>query len=407
LKVIHVLNHFLPQQIAGTEVYVWSLTKQLQKHNIDVEVIIPNHQQKESSFYFHDNIKVIKYAEPSVVDRSLIMDRRKPEGLKNFVTYLIQNKPNIVNFHELSGSNGITLHHVIAAKKYGAKVIMTFHLASNSCKTGTLMYLGKELCDGKIDVSRCSKCYLSTKSVSRFNNAALILSDLFHKFKINTTLWNNKLGTALGIHKLITDFNTNFKTLIANCDKVITLNDWYKNILISNGVPDHKIEIIKQGFVYNSISNSNADTNKIDKRLHLIFLGRISAFKGLHLLIAAIKKVPDHLLTLHIYGQTTDLNYEEKLKQETANHTNIHWMGKLNPQDVLITMKKYDALCLCSTFSEMSPLVIQEAFAAGIPVIASNVYGNAEQVKHETNGLLFEFNNVESLAFQITRLLKV
>ena len=51
----------------------------------------------------------------------------------------------------------------------------------------------------------------------------------------------------------------------------------------------------------------------------------------------------------------------------------------------------------------MSPLVIQEAFAAGLPVIASNVYGNAEQIKHDVNGLLFRFKDVASLKEQLKR----
>jgi glycosyltransferase involved in cell wall biosynthesis len=68
---------------------------------------------------------------------------------------------------------------------------------------------------------------------------------------------------------------------------------------------------------------------------------------------------------------------------------------------VIQTMQQYDALCLCSAFSEMSPLVIQEAFAAGIPVIASNVYGNTEQIQHGSNGLLFAFKNIDSLFLQL------
>ena len=68
-------------------------------------------------------------------------------------------------------------------------------------------------------------------------------------------------------------------------------------------------------------------------------------------------------------------------------------------------MHENDILCLCSTFSEMSPLVIQEAFHVGIPVIASGVYGNLEQIKHEQNGLIFKFNDVKSLKQQITRLI--
>jgi len=66
-------------------------------------------------------------------------------------------------------------------------------------------------------------------------------------------------------------------------------------------------------------------------------------------------------------------------------------------------MKEHDILCLCSTFSEMNPLVIQEAFEAGIPVIASNVHGNSEQIMHEKNGLLFKYNDVKDLQCQIER----
>jgi glycosyltransferase involved in cell wall biosynthesis len=49
----------------------------------------------------------------------------------------------------------------------------------------------------------------------------------------------------------------------------------------------------------------------------------------------------------------------------------------------------------------MSPLVIQEAFAAGIPVIASDVYGNREQIIHGVNGLLFAFRSESDLKKQL------
>jgi glycosyltransferase involved in cell wall biosynthesis len=49
---------------------------------------------------------------------------------------------------------------------------------------------------------------------------------------------------------------------------------------------------------------------------------------------------------------------------------------------------------------------IKEAFAAGIPVLASNVYGNADQIKHNENGLLFTFNDVASLRQQLLKCIK-
>ena len=53
----------------------------------------------------------------------------------------------------------------------------------------------------------------------------------------------------------------------------------------------------------------------------------------------------------------------------------------------------------------MSPLVIQEAFAANVPVIASDVYGNAEQITHNENGWLFTFKDSDSLKLQLQQLI--
>ena len=53
----------------------------------------------------------------------------------------------------------------------------------------------------------------------------------------------------------------------------------------------------------------------------------------------------------------------------------------------------------------MSPLVIQEAFAARIPVLASDVYGNAEQIIDGENGWLFKYNDLEHLIYTLNQLI--
>ena len=54
----------------------------------------------------------------------------------------------------------------------------------------------------------------------------------------------------------------------------------------------------------------------------------------------------------------------------------------------------------------MGPFVLKEAFAAGVPVLASDVYGNAEQITDGENGWLFKFKNVEDLKKRIEKLIK-
>jgi glycosyltransferase involved in cell wall biosynthesis len=405
LKVLQVLNHFLPRQVAGTEVYTWALSRHLQQKGIDVEVVIPHYGQHISDSYEYNGLKVFQYAEPSIVNRSLIMGFREPDGLAVFNKYLDEQKPDIVHFHEVAGSNGITLRHIISAKNKGAKVLMTFHLAGYSCKTGTLIYKEQEFCDGAIDIQKCSTCYLQSKGVNPVNSLLRPISLLFYKLGINTTSWNNKLGTALATSFVIENLQNNFNILVNQCDQIVVLTEWYKKILILNGVSEQIISHVSQGLPFSPIRKSIIDNGSSMNRLRLMFLGRISAYKGLGLLLEVLLGLPSDKVELDIYGHSEDDAYEKVWRGKTFGFENIRWKGEVKQQDVLNIMEQHDVLCLCSTFSEMSPLVIQEAFAAGIPVLASNVYGNAEQVKDGTNGWLFKFNDGNDLNQKLKKLI--
>lgn len=67
--------------------------------------------------------------------------------------------------------------------------------------------------------------------------------------------------------------------------------------------------------------------------------------------------------------------------------------------------REIDVLVVPSVWYENSPNVILEAFAHRPPVIASNLGGMAELVKHEKNGLLFAPGNAADLARQLSRVI--
>ncbi len=402
MKVLQVLNHFLPYQTAGTEVYTWALSKHLQQNGITVKVVIPHYGQTKDNDYVYDELPVYQYAEPSVVNRSLIMGFHVPEGLKNFIKYLKNEKPDLVHFHDIAGSNGISLHHVTAAKSLGAKVIITLHLVKYSCKTATLVHNGLNKCNGIVDLKKCSNCYLQSKGYKYIAPYLTLVSNFLLKSSINPKILQNPIGSALGTVSIISELVENLHLLIKNCDRVVCITNWYKQILLDNGVEAKKICYIPQGLPLD-VTSAPLHSKIVNKPLRLLFLGRINKFKGLHLLIEALSTIDPDLFELSIYGNSDDLDYESSLTLKTEQFNNILWKGKLPQHEVVNTMQEYDILCLCSTISEMSPLVIQEAFAAGIPVLASNVYGNAEQIQHNYNGLLFDYNNVDDLKLQILR----
>ena len=398
MKIVLCLHHFLPEYIAGTEIYTFNLARNLIERGVDAIILIPNLGIEKTEEYNYEGVRVIKYAENSVEDRSMIMGEKKPVGLAEFISIIQIENPDIVHFHELGAGRVINIFHVEAVKQLKICIVLTFHLSYYSCFKGSLVYKDKKNCDGFIDIKRCVDCVYQSKKITGLKANILLGTSLFlYQSRLNFAKLNSPVGTALGFPFVIKKIKTDLVRLSDFAEKIVVLTDWYKKILLLNGIPSSKLMIIKQGLP------GQDETKKSNKAMHdslplkVVFIGRINAFKGLHLLIEAICNLPEQEITLDIYGQESDEQYVNNCKLKAAKKGNIYWKGTVAQNKVISTLSNFDLLCLPSTFSEMSPLVIQEAFAAGIPVLASDVYGNAEQVTIGENGWLFKFNDAKDL----------
>jgi glycosyltransferase involved in cell wall biosynthesis len=80
-------------------------------------------------------------------------------------------------------------------------------------------------------------------------------------------------------------------------------------------------------------------------------------------------------------------------------------MGAFERSQIADVFSELDVVVVPSLWYENAPLVIAEAFAAGKPVIATNLSGMSELVRHEVNGLLFERGDVRSLATALRRII--
>lgn len=403
MQVVFCINYFLPYQVAGTEVYTFQLAKYLQTKEYKVAVVFPNRDNSDMPLYYEiEGVPVYTYEEHDVNDKLLMRGERPPAGLINFSKLMMQLKPDIVHFQELEAGTSIGLYHVKEVNRLGYKSVFTFHLSHYSCFTGTLMKSLVQTCKGVIDPSVCTYCSYRTRGLSQITAGLLNSGASVLKFAgLNTGLYKGPVATALGMHFLIEQKMKNLTALTQLISKLVVITDWYRHVLALNHVPANKIRVIKQGLPHSAEPVSAPAIPAIP--LRLIFIGRISQFKGVHLLIKALQGIESNLVELDIYGPTNEDEYAADCMQQTALMQNVKWKGTINKEAVLPVMKGYHALCLPSTFSEMSPLVIQEAFAAGVPVIASNVYGNAEQIKDGVNGLLFRFNDALSLREQILK----
>lgn len=398
----------MPVRIAGTEVYAHTLASLQKAAGHEVTVITPHFENdypgQMMGKYSYDGIDVIQYMEPSLPKREFFLAKQPPAGLKNFHLLLNEIKPDIVHFHELTRGIGLGIPHLKVAKKANAKVIFTMHLSGYACGSGRLVKRNK-LCHGVIREFDCSVCYMKTlyglPEVLTIPIAATGI--ILDKLGILSKLPGSKPATLLSMPLVIRRIKDDLMSFVEHTDHLVVLGQWFKQILIDNGVPADKISLIPQGLA--SINSNHPGKPNIPATLPLrmLFIGRVQRQKGLHLLIEALKKLPPDKVILDIYGKEEDTAYYKDCLEKSKGLA-INWKGTIDRDKVLEMMKDYHILCLPSAYSEMSPLVIQEAFSVGIPVLASKVYGNLEHVQHNLNGLLFELNSSAGLREQIQRL---
>jgi glycosyltransferase involved in cell wall biosynthesis len=132
------------------------------------------------------------------------------------------------------------------------------------------------------------------------------------------------------------------------------------------------------------------------------YVGSIVPHKGVHHLIEAFSTMPAHAI-LDIYGSLRDSpDYVRDLRAR-CHHPGIHFAGELRPEEVPAAMASFDCLIAPSIWQENAPLGVQEAFAAGTPVVASDLGGHRELFE-EGGGLLIPPGDHSALSTVLTRL---
>ncbi len=124
----------------------------------------------------------------------------------------------------------------------------------------------------------------------------------------------------------------------------------------------------------------------------ILAAGRLSIEKGFDVLIRAAAQVPR--VQIKIVGTGPE---EDKLRRlaETLPSAQIEFLGYV-PRAVETLSFQVSALAIPSVWYENAPLVVLEAMAAGLPILASRIGGLPELVEHGVNGWLIEAQKVEA-----------
>jgi glycosyltransferase involved in cell wall biosynthesis len=141
--------------------------------------------------------------------------------------------------------------------------------------------------------------------------------------------------------------------------------------------------------------------------LRVGYLGQLAPHKGVDLLVEAFQRLETSTgPELHIHGdQTAFPEYVEKLRTIVGNDPRISFHGPYLNNNAADLLSDLDVLVVPSRCYEIGPLVILEAFAARVPVVASRLPNMEHRVRDEVDGLLFRPDDIGDLSRQLQRLL--
>ena len=192
---------------------------------------------------------------------------------------------------------------------------------------------------------------------------------------------------------------------ITLADLRITASSFVRDIFLINHIRT-PITILPYG---HDLSWVNEQVGKTKSEcLRIGFIGQITYSKGVHLLIEAVNllnRAYKEKIALSIFGNIYhSVDYSTKLLELTRESSNIKFTGTYLHEQSAGIFSELDILVVPSLWYDF-PLIIYEAFATKTPVIATNLGGMAEAVKHGVNGLLFERGNADDLKNQLVRLI--
>lgn len=358
MRVVFVIHGFPPDYMAGSEVHSYHLVKAMQKQveKITVYTRFENEFMQEYGTIdeIHDGIEVhrINRFMRDYSYREKFYDEAIEEDFRN---YLNNANPDIVHFGHLSHLS-VRLPYIVK-EEYQLPIVYTIHDFWLSCVKGQLINQDGHICSGP-SAGKCHLCSPYQTSVEEVQG---------------------NLEYMQSILQLIDVFFVPSHTL--------------RNYFIEQGVPDNKLIYSKYGFDTEKITYKEKRYNH-DSVVRFGFMGRIIPTKGIHVLIEAFKDINAQL---SIYGNVG--NQKRFLQQE-----NIRFKGGYDNNDVNRILSEIDVLIVPSVWLENSPMVIQEAFLAGVPVITSNIGGMKELVSEGVNGFLFEVGSSQSLKDCVLRL---
>lgn len=382
MRILHVAHRFLPRFSTGVEVYVASLAGALQMRGHVQQIFAGDPTTPAARAYTWEGLPVqtMPWGLGGKSDpvRTFLAGLFNPEIERQFRRISTEFSPDVVHVHHLIG---LSPHLPAIARSGGAAVVITLHDYWFICSNTWLYRYSQQLCPGPGFGYHCGGCALQRL---HYPPQPLIMTIIAPLFIARTALLRRALLSA---HRLIAP-------------------SWLAaDLHIRHGVPPDRIVLLPHGL---------AGSGKADKAarspsrpgIRFVYIGTLIRPKGAHIVVEAFRDLSDPNCELWLVGDAeVDPTYTQELRALAAGDARITFTGKLTRDEVGALLCSADVLLMPSLLYETHSLSVDEALAAGVPVVVSAHGAAAERVREGHDGLTASPGDVAAWRRQMQRFL--
>ena len=387
LRVLHVGWGHPPYMAAGPIYYVHHLALEQTRDDTDVACFVAGSNKEDGNpdlhlsrlnidgiQYFVVNGRPVNYFDWSNPRREMNND----EVNALFEEVLIDWRPDVVHFHNVVG---LSISLPIVAKSHGLCTVFSLHNYFMACPKDDLFGTNEQPCEGPGDGARCASC----------------------------------IGNPAHFKEFMERNSLSIKVLNDYCDEVLAVSEKVKSLFLNFGV---RKEIIRTQHIGSVAAEENwiklrkgGVVNRVKEGpLHFAFLGTLSARKGVHTIIEAVRllKAYEGMFVVNIFGAGDD-SYRNRLELSINSdefvQRAVSLKGGYLQSSLPDLLRTIDVAIIPPIWEDNGPQTVMETLGAGVPVIGSRIGGIPDFVTDGKNGLLFKPGDARDLALAIEKVI--
>ncbi len=357
MRIALVVHKFPPSSIGGTEIYTLNVARELARRGHTVFVFYRHDQATSPAMVWEkqEGFSTCRVSRPKPMSAlAQFLDTfYNPDVERAFDRFLDETRPDLVHFQHVML---LSYRLISRVKQRGRPALLTLHDYWFICSNSQLIWPDAQVCRGKAWGLNCARCALARIQAGRI------------------ALLRPLAAPALQVRDALV------RQAGLRADRLIAPSHFLIQQYIQAGFPAGRFIYLENGIDVERIRRYPRQPST-DGRLRFTYLGSLAWQKGVHILVKAFRDIPPDQAMLRIYGSPAVFpEYAAHLRQ-LANPANTFFEGEVPNEQVGRVLAETDVVVVVpSLWYENSPVVIQEAFAAGVPVIASNLGALPEKV---------------------------